>query len=195
MADDVAALLPVLGVAERVIVGGLSMGGYVALAFARRHAGWLAALMLADTRAEADTPEGRANRDRMIAFAEAHSALDVLEEMLPKLVGQDTHQQRPQVLDEIRQIAGEQQPTALRAALQSLRDRPDARPTLGAIAVPSLVLVGADDMLTPPAAAETLAAGISGAIMVEIPRAGHFSNLEQPEEFNMAVGGFIRRLA
>ncbi len=95
MADDVAALLDVLKVAEPVVLGGLSMGGYVALAFARRHPGRLRGLILADTRAEADSAEARANRDKTIAFARGHSAADVIEQMLPKLLGDRTRAEKP----------------------------------------------------------------------------------------------------
>ncbi len=194
MADDVAALLRALRIAEPVAVGGLSMGGYVALAFARRHPAQLRALILADTRAEPDTPEGKANRDQTIAFAQAHSAAEVIAPMLPKLLGEGTRRLRPEVGEEVRRVAAAQSPAAIVAALQALRDRPDARPGLNAIGVPALVLVGNEDTLTPPAVAQTLAEGIPGAQLVPIAGAGHLSNLEQPAAFNEAVRSFLRGL-
>jgi pimeloyl-ACP methyl ester carboxylesterase len=194
MADDVAALLEALAVRKPVVLGGLSMGGYVALAFARRHPTRLRALVLADTRAEPDTPEGKANRNQTIAFAQTHSAAEVIEQMLPKLLGEETRRMRPEVGEEVRQIAAAQSPAAIVAALQALRDRPDARPGLGVVRVPALVVVGGDDTLTPPAVAQALANGIPGAHLVTIGAAGHLSNLEQPAAFNDAVRSFLRGL-
>jgi pimeloyl-ACP methyl ester carboxylesterase len=192
MADAVAALLDALAVSEPIVLGGLSMGGYVALAFARRHARRLRGLILADTRAEADSAEARANRDRTIAFARQHTAADVIEQMLPKLLGDTTRAQRPQVADELRRIAAAQPIDGILAALQALRDRPDATAGLAGIGVPTFVLVGSEDTLTPPAVAQTLAAGIRGASLVTIAEAGHLSNLERPERFNGAIGEFLQ---
>jgi pimeloyl-ACP methyl ester carboxylesterase len=194
MADDVAALLAALRLTEPVVLGGLSMGGYVALAFARKHPGWLRGLVLADTRAEPDTAEGKANRDKMIAFARNHSAADVIDQLLPKLLSETTRSQRPEVVAEVRQLAAAQTPTGIIGALEAMRDRPDATAWLGQIDVATLVLVGADDTLTPPSLAETLAARIQGARLEIIPGAGHLSNLEQPDAFNQAVRAFLRTL-
>ena len=195
MADDVAGLLDARKLSEPVTLGGLSMGGYVALAFARKYPARLRALVLADTRAEADSPEGRANREQMIAFAQTHSARDVIDQLLPKLLGPETRAHRPEVVDEVRRIAVAQTPAGIIGALRAMRDRPDASPSLAHIRVPTLVLVGSDDGLTPPAAAEKLAAAIRGARLEQIPGAGHLSNLEQPERFNTAVRGFLQSLA
>ena len=194
MADDVAALLTELAITEPVVLGGLSMGGYVALAFARRHAGRLRALILADTRSEADGPEARANRDQMIRFAADHTARDVIDQMLPKLVSKETSDHRPEVVGEVRRIASAQAPDGVIGALQALRDRPDATPSLGAIAVPALVVVGRDDALTPPENASALASRIRGARLVVIDGAGHLSNLEQPQRFNDAIRAFLQSL-
>jgi 3-oxoadipate enol-lactonase len=191
MADAVARFLDAQGVTDPVALGGLSMGGYVALAFARKYPQRLRALILADTRAEPDDAAGKANRDKMIAFAGEHPAADVIEQMLPKLVCEETRTQRPEVVAELRRI-GSAQPTAgIIAALQALRDRPDAGPLLGSIAVPTLVIVGAEDALTPPAMSQNLAAHIPGAKLVTIAGAGHMSNLEKPREFNDALRQFL----
>jgi pimeloyl-ACP methyl ester carboxylesterase len=194
MADDVAALLDALRIAEPVVLGGLSMGGYVALAFARRHAARLRGLILADTRSEADTAEAKANRDNLIQFAANHSASDVIAQMLPKLLGEQTRTNRPEVVEEVRRIASAQTPAGIIGALRAMRDRPDATPTLATIAVPTLVLVGAEDALTPPALAEGLAAHIPQARLVKIAAAGHLANLEQPPAFNEALGTFLAAL-
>ena len=194
MADDVHALLDQLHVEEPITLGGLSMGGYVALAFARKHAARLRALILADTRAEADTPEAKANREKMIAFAQTHSAAEVIEQLLPNMVSDETRENEPEVVEEIRRLAAQQTTAGIIAALAALRDRPDATPTLGQIRVPTLVLVGRDDKLTPPALAQNLVNGIRGAKLATIPAAGHLSNMEQPDIFNDAVRSFLRGL-
>jgi pimeloyl-ACP methyl ester carboxylesterase len=195
MADDVAELLDELKIRERVVLGGLSMGGYTALAFARRHADRLRGLILADTKAEADDAEGKANRDRLIAFAGQHTARDVLDQMLAKLVGPATMTQRPEVVESLRQIAANQTSAGIIGALQAMRDRPDSGPSLAAIAVPTLVIVGEQDILTPPSLAESLAARIRGAKLVRIAGAGHLSNMENPAEFNAAVRTFLAEAA
>jgi pimeloyl-ACP methyl ester carboxylesterase len=194
MADDVAALLDALGASEPVVLGGLSMGGYVSLAFARRHGQRLRGLILADTRAEPDGPEARANRDRMIAFARDHSAADVVEQLLPKLLGERTRATKPDVVDEVRRIGSAQPVHGVITALQAMRDRPDATAVLANVSVPTLVLVGAEDTATPLAAAQVLATGIRGARLVTIADAGHLSSLECPGRFNEAVSGFLQAL-
>jgi pimeloyl-ACP methyl ester carboxylesterase len=194
MADDVAQLLDDLQVRERIVLGGLSMGGYTALAFARQHADRLRGLILADTKAEADDAEGKANRDRLIAFAGQHSAGDVLEQMLPKLLAPATMAQRPEVVASLRQIAARQTSAGIIGALQAMRERPDSGPSLAAIAVPTLVIVGEQDILTPPPLSESLAARIRGAKLVHIAGAGHLANLEKPDEFNAAVRAFLAGL-
>jgi pimeloyl-ACP methyl ester carboxylesterase len=195
MADDVAALLDELKVAGPVVLGGLSMGGYVALAFARRHPARLRGLVLADTKADADDAAGRANRDRLIALAEKDGARAVIDQMLPKLLGADTTARRPEVVEEVRGIASRQNVAGIVGALKGLRDRPDANPGLGAIRVPTLVLVGRDDTLTPPAKSEEMASRIPNARLVVLDRAGHLSNLEQPGPFNAALRSFLQSLA
>ncbi|MBM4071297.1 MAG: alpha/beta fold hydrolase [Planctomycetes bacterium] len=194
MADDVGGLLDALRIAEPVVLGGLSMGGYAALAVARRYPGRLRGLILADTRAEPDDAQGKANRDAMIDFARANDARAVIDKMLPRLLAEKTLAARPEVVQEIRDMAAAQEIDGIVGALKVLRDRPDARPGLASIRVPTLVVVGSEDALTPPAMAETLAAGIADATLVIIPGAGHMSNLEEPEAFNAAIAGFLRRL-
>jgi pimeloyl-ACP methyl ester carboxylesterase len=195
MADDVATLLDDLRVSGPVVVGGLSMGGYVSLAFARRHPGRLRGLILADTKAEPDTAEARANRDKTIAFAREHPAADVAEPMIPKLLGDQTRAKRPEVTEEVRRIALAQSPGGIIGALQALRDRPDATPGLGRIAVPTLVLVGSEDVLTPPSQAQAMVAAIRGSRLALISGAGHLANLEQPAAFNAALHAFLDCLA
>ncbi len=191
MADGVARFLDGLRVTEPVVLGGLSMGGYVALAFARRHATRLRALILADTKADPDDDAAKANRDKTIALATESGARAVIEQLLPRLLGTDTRAQRPDVVESVRLIASAQSATAIADALRALRDRPDARPGLAAIAVPTTVLVGDQDSLTPPEKAREMAASIRGARVVVLAGAGHLSNMEKAAEFNEVVRDFI----
>ena len=176
------------------MVGGLSMGGYVALAFARRHASRLRALILADAKAEADDDAGRANRDKSIEFASKNSSRAFIEQMMVKMLCAESLAKRPEVVETVKFIASLQAPAGIIGALKALRDRPDATPSLKQIAVPTLVLVGRNDALTPPAVAEKLTAGIAGAQLAILEKAGHLSNLEQPESFNKVVRAFLAAL-
>jgi pimeloyl-ACP methyl ester carboxylesterase len=191
MADALAGWILAEKISTPVVVCGLSMGGYVALAFARRHANHLRALVLADTRAEPDAEDARAARDRAIEAVQQHGSAAQVEAMLPKVLGPTTHADRPGVVSEFRRTGLSQDREAVVAGLIALRDRPDARPGLAAVAVPTLIIVGDEDALTPPSAAESLAAGIRGAKLVVLPGAGHLSNLETPDAFNAAVLDFL----
>jgi 3-oxoadipate enol-lactonase len=191
MADAVAQTLDALGVTGPVILGGLSMGGYIAFAFARKYPDRLAGLILADTRAEPDDDAAKANRDKMIGLAATSPASAIIEQMLSKLLGSTTHAHRPELVEQVRRIGSAQRPAGIIAALQGLRNRPDSRPTLGEIRVPTLILVGREDVLTPPSMAESMAAGIAGSELVVLDEAGHLSSMEQPAAFNDAVRKFV----
>jgi pimeloyl-ACP methyl ester carboxylesterase len=182
LADDVASLLDALGLG-RAAIGGMSWGGYVALAFARRHRGRLDGLVLADTKAGPDTAEARQGRDEAIALVRTQGVPAYLEKQLPKLLS-------PTAPDPVRKQAwamGNQRAEAVIAGLEALRDRPDRRPELPDIRCPTVILVGAEDSLTPPAEARAMAAAIAGARVVELPGAGHLANLEAPEAFAAAL--------
>lgn len=188
LADDVAALLDELKL-ERAVVGGVSMGGYVALAFAARHPRRLAGLLLSDTKAAPDSDEARAARDQAAALVQAQGVAAYVEKQLPKLLAPAAS---PALRDEVRQFC-RQSPEGVIAGLAALRDRPDRRGELPAITCPTLVVVGTDDAVTPPAEAEAMATAISSAVLVEIPAAGHLANLEAPLPFAQAVSGFLAR--
>ncbi len=179
-ADDLARLLDRAGV-ERAILVGLSLGGYVALAFARRHPARLAGLLLSDTKAGPDSAEAKAGRAVNMERARREGAAAVFEAMAPKLLPRDAP---PAVLDELRAFAAAQAPEGVVAALEAMRDRPDATPTLSSIRVPTRVVVGSEDQATPPAEAEILARGIPGATLTVIADVGHFPNVERPERFD-----------
>ena len=194
MADDVAALLDELGITEPITLCGLSMGGYVALAFAQKYPQRLRALVLADTQAAADDEAGRVQRDANIAFTREHTPLQVIERVLPRMVSETTKQQRPDALENVANIASAQTTQGIITGLQALRDRPDRSIELPGIAAPTLIIVGRDDGITPPDAARKMADAIPNAQLQIIEGAGHLSNLEMPEEFNEVLLKFLRSL-
>jgi 3-oxoadipate enol-lactonase len=194
LAIDVEHVLDALGVSEAVI-GGLSMGGYIALALFRRAPARFRALVLADSRATADTEQAKAGRRKMQALADAGGAAAIADDMLPKLLGDTTKRERPELERHVRALIEANSPEAIRGALAAMMTRQDSRPMLGAIACPALVVVGEEDTLTPPPDSEAMHAAIDGSTLVRIPRAGHLSNLEQPDAFNTALVRFLKDLA
>jgi len=192
IADDGAALLDHLGI-ERAVVGGCSMGGYAAFAFVRRHPQRLVGLVLQDTRAGADTAEARVNRATLASKVLAEGASAAVEAFLPKLVGETTHRERPALVASLRERILATSKEGIASALHGLAARADSRETLPTIAVPTLVLVGAEDVLTPPGEAATMAAAIPRARLDVIPGAGHLANLENPTAVNAALRAFLAR--
>jgi len=192
IADDGAALLEHLGI-ERAIVGGCSMGGYAAFAFVRRHPQRLAGLVLQDTRAGADTGEAKANRTALAARVLADGPEAAVDAFLPKLVGETTHRERPALVASLKERILATSPEGIANALHGLAARADSRETLPTIAVPTLVLVGAEDVLTPPSEAALLSAAIPRARLDVIPRAGHLAGLENPAALNAALEAFLAR--
>jgi pimeloyl-ACP methyl ester carboxylesterase len=193
-ARDAVALLDALGI-DRVVLGGLSMGGYAALAFHHLAASRLRGLVLADTRSTADTAAGRIARETMLGIVESKGATGVADEMLPKLVGETTHRERPEVVSRVRRLIEGNRPEGIARAIKRLRDRPDRTPELAAIAVPTLVVVGAEDVLTPVDDSRALASGIRDARLAILPGAGHLSNLEAPESFSGALVPWLSSLS
>jgi pimeloyl-ACP methyl ester carboxylesterase len=190
IADDGAALLDRLGI-EKAIVGGCSMGGYAAFAFVRRHPQRLQGLILQDTRAGADSEEAKQSRATLAVkvLAEGSSAAEAA--FLPKLTGATTQRDNAPLVARLRERILASSPRAIADALHGLAARADSRPTLAAVRVPTLVLVGAEDVLTPPAESEAIAAAIPGARLVVVPRAGHLANLEQPAAVTAALAAFL----
>lgn len=191
LADVVAELLDHLGVNERVALGGLSMGGYAALAFARLYPQRLGRLVLADTKADPDDAAAKVARGDLIRLAEEKGATGIIDQLLPKLLGTATTNRRPELLRTVREIAERQRREGIALALKALRDRPDARPGLAHIAIPTLVVVGDQDSITPPEKARELAAGIPNSRLMTIPDSGHLSNLESPDVFTAGVRAFL----
>lgn len=192
-AADLEELLDERGVATAVLVG-LSMGGYVAFECLRRWPERVRGLVLMDTRSTADTEEGRAARDRMAADARAGGARAIAAAMLPKLVGATTAAAAPPWLAELRDRMERMPVEGLVGALEAMKTRPDSTPLLPAIGVPALVVVGAEDVITPPAEAEAMARQIPGCDLAVVPGAGHLPPLEQPEAVTGLLRGFLTRV-
>lgn len=190
IAEDGAALLDHLGI-SRAVVCGLSMGGYAAFAMVRRHPDRLKGLVLCDTRAGADSAEGRTTRSAQAEKARKEGAAAIAEAFLPKLVGETTHKERPALVARLREIIVKNPPRGIADALAGLAARADSNPTLREVRVPTLLIWGAEDALSPLAEAENIQRGIPGSRLEVVPRAGHLSNMEDPEAFNAALKPFL----
>ena len=192
-ADDVVELLDKLGI-ERAVIGGLSMGGYIAFAIWRRHRARVRALMLADTRASADTDENRAARRAQIELVRSRGAAVLAAQLVPGQLGARTRERHPDIVEVVRDMVARAPIEGIVGALEAMIARPDSTPTLGTIDVPALILVGEDDKLTPPADAAKLHAAIRGSSLETITGAGHLSNIERPAAFNHVISEFLARL-
>ena len=189
-ADDVAGLVRAVAGAP-VVLGGLSMGGYAAFAVMRRTPTLVRGLILADTRAGADSLEGRAARKAMLTLLEREGPQGVAREMMPKLLGATTREHNPDAEETVRRLIKRQSPNGIRDAIVRMMERPDSTPSLSAITIPTLVLVGDEDVLTPPAESEAIAAALPNASLVRIAGAGHLSNLERSQAFEASVEDFL----
>ncbi len=192
-ADDLVALLDARGV-ERAVVCGLSMGGYIALALWRRHPTRVRALVLADTRAGADDAAQRARRVELAARARAEGSEAVAEAQLTGAVGKTARAHHPERAESLCALMASVPVDGIVGALDAMRERPDATPLLAGISVPTLVLVGDEDVLTPPRESRALAAAIPGARLVEIAGAGHVSCWDRPDAFAAALSEFLATL-
>jgi 3-oxoadipate enol-lactonase len=193
-ADDVRGLLDHLDVPHAVLVG-LSMGGYVSFAFYRKYGERVKGLVLADTRAQADSPEARNGRFQLAQKGSREGAAAVADAMLPKLLSATALKTRQDLVDRVRRMVLATPANGIVVDLMAMAARPDSRPLLRKISCPALVVVGEDDLTTPLADATLIAEGIAGAKIAVIPSAGHLSNLEQPDAFNRILGTFLSPLA
>ena len=191
MAQDIALLLNHLGIA-RAAIGGLSMGGYVALAFYKLLPSRVRAFFLADTRAQADTEEGKQTRAQQAEKALSEGMAGIADAMLPKLLTPETVSKRPEIVKRVRDMMLKTKPEGAAAALHGMAARDDQRDLLAKITAPTLILVGAEDAITPVADSEKMHQGIAGSRLVVIENAGHVSNLERTEQFNDALLSFLK---
>jgi pimeloyl-ACP methyl ester carboxylesterase len=189
-AADVVDLLDALKIEEAVFVG-LSIGGYVAFSLLRLAPRYVRGLVLADTRSTADTPEGVEGRKRLLTVLREAGPAAVADEMVPKLLGETSRRERPALADQARSLALSNSPAGIAGAITVLMTRPDSTPTLASIHCPTLIIVGDEDTLTPPATSRDLLRGIAGSELTVVPKAGHLSSMETPDAFNAALARFL----
>lgn len=193
MAGDVAALLHSLKL-EKVILGGLSMGGYAALEFYHQFPDRVRALVLADTKAAADTADARKKRYQSADKILTEGMKSVADEMLPKALAPQTHENKGKTVEFVKTMILATKPAGAAAGLRGMAERADHTALLEKISVPTLIIVGAEDQITPPEEAEKMHRGIKDSQLVTIPAAGHLSPVEQPEKFNDALKAFAANL-
>lgn len=190
LADDVKRLIDGLGL-PKVVLGGLSMGGYVVGAFAAKYPQALRGILLIDTKSEADTAEGRAGRDRMIALAKEKGSAAVAEQMLPKMVSPDALRTNAPVVAELTAMMRACPAETIAHALAAMRDRPDRTVDLARAGVPTLAIVGEHDAIISQQVARNMARQIAVAAVHVVPGAGHMAPLEAPQEVNAAIKRFV----
>ena len=191
MAQDMGQLLDHLRISQAVI-GGLSMGGYVALAFYKQFPSRVRAVVLADTRAQADTEEAKQTRAQQAEKALSEGMAGIADAMLPKLLTPETVSKRPEVVKRVRDMMLKTKPEGAAAALLGMAEREDQTELLSRVTSPTLILVGAEDAITPVADSEKMRDCIAGSRLVVLENAGHVSNLERTEQFNEALLKFLR---
>ena len=190
LAGDVRALLEHLRVSRAVFVG-CSMGGYLSFELYRQAPALFRGLVLCDSKATADTDEGKANRETFARTTLEKGLGWVTEQMTPKLLRPHP---APAAVKEVRELIAGGSPTGVAAAQRGMARRPDSIPTLARIACPTLVIVGEEDGLTPPSDSEKMVAGVKGAKLVRVKGAGHLANIEQHEAVDAALLDFLATL-
>lgn len=191
LAGDVLRLADRIGV-ERFILGGHSMGGYVALRLAASHAERLTGLILIDTRASADTPEGKVRRTVAIERIRRGEAAAFLDEFIPNLLGESTRGRAPRLRAELRALAAEVPDHVLAGCLAGMRDRPDSVQVLSGLDLPALVITGQEDTVAPPEVAHAMAAALPRGRLALVPLAGHTPSVERPIPTAEAILAFLR---
>jgi 3-oxoadipate enol-lactonase len=189
-ANDVIGLLDHLNIAQAVFIG-LSMGGYILFSLYRNFPERVKAMVLADTRAQADSQEGKAGRRAMTQHAHKEGATAIADVMLPKLLAPSTAQQRPDIVDQVRTMILQTPTAGIIVDLMAMAARPDSTDLLSTITCPTLVVVGEEDVATPVTESRYIAKRITGSTLVTIPQAGHLSNFEQPATFNQSLQSFL----
>lgn len=195
LADDCAGVLKALKVDQPVVVCGHSMGGYISFAFYRRHPEMVGGLILAATRAGADSEEGKLNRDKAAQLTEDQGTQPVFDSMLPIFMATQTYREKPELVSQVAGIMEKTSTNGMIGALLGIKTRPDSTPTLGQIKVPTLIIHGAEDQIIPLSDSEAMHTAIPNSQLEVIPEAGHLPNLEQAQLFNQSVGIFLRKLA
>jgi pimeloyl-ACP methyl ester carboxylesterase len=189
-AEDVAELMERLSL-ERAIIGGLSMGGYVAFEFLHRYPDKVHSLILADTRAGCDTDETRSKRRDLQAVARSGGAVAVADAQITGMIGKTTRETRPDIVQRVHAMMSTASVEGIVGALEAMMDRRDSTPMLPAIEQPVLIVVGEEDALTPVKESRAMHSAMPGSMLEIIPEAGHVSNIERPIDFNSAMRNFL----
>ncbi len=189
-ADCIAAMLDAVGV-QRAVIAGLSMGGYVAFAFWRRHAARVQALVLLDTKAAADTDAGKAKRLELIDAVKRTGVGPIVPGLIPAQLGGTTRAAAPALVEQVTVMLRGAPAIGVIGAATAMMERVDSTPTLETISVPTLVLVGDEDTLTPLSDASAISSAVPHSRLVTVPGAGHLSPLEQPALVNAAIAEFL----
>lgn len=192
-ADAIVALLDELAI-DRAVIGGLSMGGYIAFALWRRHRDRVRALMLVDTKAGPDPDEARRRRSEQIDLVRREGAGALAPRLLESMLARRTRERHPDVVERVLAMMGRQPVDGIAAALGAMIDRPDSTATLATIDVPTLVIVGEEDAATPPDEARRIHDGIAGSTLEIVEGAGHLSSVERPAAVNHVMAEFLGRL-
>jgi 3-oxoadipate enol-lactonase len=193
-ADDLAGFMDVLHI-ERAVIAGLSMGGYVAFAMWRRHAHRVRGMVLANTKAGADSNEAREKRKANMTVAREQGSGAIADAMITGMLGKTTRAKRPDIINTVHRMMSSAPVEGIVGALQAMMDRPDSSGTLGTIDVPTMVVTGDEDAIIPNEEARVLHAGIRGSSLEVNTGAGHLSNLERPAAFNHVLTEFLARLS
>lgn len=192
LADDCARVLEVLQVKKPAVICGLSMGGYISFALYRRHPEKVAGLILAATRAVADSLETKNNRDKAVQNVIQSGPEAVIESMLPSLLAAHTFTESPELVSRIQAIMSQTSRSGMISALIGMKNRSDSTDILRDIHVPTLILQGAEDQIIPLTESKSMQAEIPQSELKVIPRAGHLLNMEQVGLFNQSVEDFLR---
>ena len=192
-ADDLVGFLDMLHV-ERAVVAGLSMGGYIAFAMWRRHAQRIRALVLANTRAGADSDEAKERRRIQMSLARTQGSNAIADAVLTGMLGKTTRARRPEIVSTVHGMISSAPVDGVIGALQAMIDRPDSTDTLRTIDVPTLVVTGDEDTIIPIEDVQSMQAAIRGSSLEVITGAGHLTNLERPAAFNHVVSEFLATL-
>jgi pimeloyl-ACP methyl ester carboxylesterase len=193
-AGDIAAWLGELDIRKAVVVG-ISMGGYVAFSLWRSSPSLIRALVLTGTRAGADDVTGRAKRDEQIAFVKSRGSAELADQLVQSMVGKTTRASRPELVEGVHSMLARAPVRGVVGALTAMRDRPDSTPTLRTIDVPTLIVVGDEDVLTPVAESRSMHAAIEGSRLEIVAGAGHLTPVERPAAYNHILNEFLSSLA
>jgi len=193
LADDVKGLLDHLRL-DRVVLVGFSMGGYAAFAFYRKYANRVRALVLADTRPQPDSPEAKQGRETTAQTALRDGVKGIAQGLSTRMLAPATVQGKPDLVKKVLDIMTSTPVNGYVGDLHALAQRPDSTPTLSQITCPTLIIVGDQDAVTPPADSRLMQEQIKGSKLATIAGAGHLSPIEQPEAFNKALSSFLSTL-